>query len=161
MQHARFHSGGNPIAGVLAGAAGSTAGRVASEQINRQIGNGLKRGRPRKMSGNGWLDRSGILDKKFSTRDIIKGAKALPGLAREAVADIKGGSVSDFADLAMYGVAGKRVAKKVPGITSGVEVPGLTSGVVPMGGKGMRPAKGSEEAREFMRKLRGMRKSKK
>ena len=159
-----YASGGNPIAGVLAGAAGSTAGRVASEQINRQIGNGLKRGRPRKgMSGNGWLDRSGILDKKFSTRDIIKGAKALPALAREAVADIKGGSVSDFADLAMYGVAGKRVAKKVPGITSGVEVPGLTSGVMPMpmSGKGMRPAKGSEEAREFMRKLRGMRKSKK
>ena len=158
-----YASGGNPIAGVLAGAAGSTAGRVASEQINRQIGNGVRgRGRPRKMSGNGWLDRSGILDKKFSTRDIIKGAKALPGLAKSAVADIRGGSVSDMMDLAMHGVVGKRVPK-VKGLTTGVEVPGVTSGVVPMpmAGKGMRPAKGSEEAREFMRKLRGMRKSKK
>ena len=152
-----YASGGNPIAGVLAGAAGSTAGRVASEQINRQIGNGLKRGRPRKgMSGNGWLDRSGILDKKFSTRDIIKGAKALPGLAREAVADIKGGSLaSDVSDLAMYGVVGKKVPK-VKGLTSGVEVPGVTSGV--MGGSGM--GKGSEAMKQKMARLRSLRKKK-
>ena len=52
-------SGGNPIAGVLGAAGGSMAGRVASEQINRQIGDGLKkrgRGRPKGMSGSGWLD---------------------------------------------------------------------------------------------------------
>ena len=153
-----YASGGNPIAGVLAGAAGSTAGRVASEQINRQIGNGVRgRGRPRKgMSGNGWLDRSGILDKKFSTRDIIKGAKALPGLAREAVADIKGGSLaSDVSDLAMYGVVGKKVPK-VKGLTSGVEVPGVTSGV--MGGSGM--GKGSEAMKQKMARLRSLRKKK-
>ena len=158
-----YASGGNPIAGVLAGAAGSTAGRVASEQINRQIGNGLKRGRPRKMSGNGWLSNSGILDRKFSAGDVIRGAKALPGLAREAIGDVKGaGLASDMADMAMYGAVGKRVPK-VKGLTTGAvpDMPGLTSGVVSMGGKGMRPAKGSEEAREFMRKLRGMRKSKK
>ena len=157
-----YASGGNPIAGVLAGAAGSTAGRVASEQINRQIGNGLKRGRPRKgMSGNGWL--SGLLDKPFTARQAIQGAKKIPDLAKQAINDIKGaGLASDMADMAMYGAVGKRVPK-VKGLTTGAvpDMPGLTSGVVSMGGKGMRPAKGSEEAREFMRKLRGMRKSKK
>ena len=156
-------SGGNPIAGVLGAAGGSMAGRVASEQINKQIGDGLrrKRGRPRKMAGSGWL--SGILDKPFTARQGIQLAKNIPGLIKEGAADVRGaGLASDFAQLAMHGVAGKRVPK-VKGLTSGVvpDTPGLTSGVVPMGGKGMRPAKGSEEAREFMRKLRGMRKSKK
>ena len=112
------------------------------------------------MSGNGWLDGSGILDKKFSTRDIIKGAKALPGLAREAVADIKGGSVaSDIADMAMYGAVGKRVPK-VKGLTTGVvpDTPGLTSGVMggPMSGKGMH-GKGSDAMKEKMARLRAMR----
>ena len=153
-----YLSGGNPLAGVLAGSAGSMAGRVASEQINKQIGNGVKRGRgrPRKeMSGTGWLNRSGILDKKFSARDIIQGAKQLPGLAKSAAADIRGGSVaSDMADLAMYGAVGKRVPK-VKGLTSGVvpDVPGVTSGV--MGGKGLK--KGSPEMRAHMAHLRSMR----
>ena len=81
----------NPIGGVVGASLGSMAGKVADEKIQ---GLGLKRrGRKRKedvMEGSGWLEKSGILDKKFSTRDIIQGAKKLPGLAKSAVADVRG-----------------------------------------------------------------------
>ena len=152
-----YLSGGNPLVGVLGGASGSMAGRVASEQINRQIGNGVKRGRgrPRKgMSGSGWL--SGLLDKPFTARQAIQGAKKIPGLAREAINDVKGaGLASDMSDMAMYGVVGKRVPK-VKGLTSGaVQVPGVSSGVVSMGGSGM--GKGSEAMKQKMARLRAMR----
>lgn len=147
-------SGGNPIAGVLAGTAGTMAGRVASEQINKQIGDGLKRGRgrPRKgMSGSGWLSKSGILDRSFTARDIVKGAKALPGLAKEAGNDIAGGSLKeDLMGLAMHGAVGKRVPK-VSGVHSGAVA-------VPMGGQGM--GKGSEAMRQKMARLRSLRKKK-
>ena len=83
---------GSPVGGVVGATLGSMAGKVADEKIQ---GLGLKRGRKRKatMEGEGWLDKSGLLDKKFSTRDIIQGAKKLPGLVKEGVADIKGGSL--------------------------------------------------------------------
>ena len=105
------------------------------------------------MGGSGWL--SGLLDKPFTARQAIQGAKNVPGLAREAINDIKGaGLASDMADLAMYGAVGKRVPK-VKGLTSGVvpDVPGVTSGV--MGGKGLK--KGSPEIRAHMAHLRSMR----
>jgi hypothetical protein len=53
-------------------------------------------------------------------------------------------------DLAVHGVAGKKMPKQA----------GITSGVIPsMSGKGAgRPAKGSQEAKDKMSKLRSMRK---
>ena len=147
------------LAGPLTGMAGATlggvAGRLGAEQANKAIGgSGLrKRGRPRKMvmeGSGGWL--SGLLDKPVSARQVIKAAKSLPGLVEEAKQDIRGvGLAGDMADLAVHGVAGKKMTKQR----------GITSGVVslPMSGKGAgRPAKGSQEAKDKMRKLREMRK---
>ena len=146
------------LAGPLTGMAGATlggvAGRLGAEQANKAIGgSGMrKRGRPRKaeMHGNGWV--SGLLDKPVSARQVIRAAKSLPGLVEEAKQDIRGGTLAgDMMDLAVHGVAGKKMPKQR----------GITSGVVslPMSGKGAgRPAKGSQEAKDKMRKLREMRK---
>jgi hypothetical protein len=191
----RYASGGNPFAAAAGGTMGSIVGRIGAEQSNKALGSGIrrKRGRPRKMDGCGFLD--GLLDKPFTARQAIQGAKSLPAFGREAIQDIRGagfldsfldkpftarqaiqgakslpafgreaiqdirgaGLTDDFAQLAMHGVAGKRVPK-VKGLTSGVvpNVPGLTSGVIPMGGKGMRPAKGSNAMKEKMARLRAM-----
>ena len=120
------------LAGPLTGMAGATlggvAGRIGAEKVNEQIGSGMRRrGRPRKMmEGSGWL--SSVLDKPFTARQAIKLAKNVPGLAKEAAADIRGAGVaSDAMDMAMYGVAGKKMPKQR----------GITSGVVPMGGYGL------------------------
>lgn len=137
------------LAGPLTGMAGSTvggvAGRIGAEKVNEQIGSGMRRGRgrPRKMAmeGSGWL--SGFLDKPFTAREAIQLAKNVPGLAKEAGRDIAGaGLASDAMDLAMYGVAGKKMPKHG----------GITSGVVPMMGKGT--GKGSDAMKAKMAALR-------
>ena len=72
-----------------------------------------------------------------------------PGLVEEAKQDIRGvGLASDAMDLAVHGVAGKKIPKQK----------GLTSGVVSMSGEGT--GKGSEAMRLKMQKLRAMRKKK-
>jgi hypothetical protein len=139
-----------PIGGMAGATLGGVAGRLGAEQANKAIGgSGMrKRGRPRKadMQGTGWL--SGLLDKPFTARQAIQLAKKVPDLAKEAVADVRGaGLASDMADLAMHGVAGKKMPKQ-KGITSGV-VP------IPMSGTGSkRPAKGSQAAKDMMKALR-------
>jgi len=226
--------GGEP--GKAVGATlGKIAGRIASEQAAKAIdGSGVRRrGRPRKMSGQGWLSNSGILDRSFTARDIIKGAKALPKLAKEAGRDISGAGLGDtlepasvigkmsgqgwlsnsgildkpvtardiikgakalpklakeagrdisgagvkrgrgrpkkmsggnISDLVRNGLVGSSMPKR-RGITSGiVDVPGVSSGIVTlpsgMGGSGVkgRPAKGSPEMKERMARLRSMKK---
>jgi hypothetical protein len=168
---------GTPQGGYVGAAMGGIAGRVAGEQANKQIGDGIgrkRRGRPRKMSGgammdglvkiprvrgiteplvnvpgissgvmsgSGWFDR--VLDTSFTPRQAIRLAKSVPALGREAIADIKGASIK---------------IPKVRGITEPlVNVPGISSGVMPMSGRGARPAKGSPEMRERMARLRAMR----
>ena len=109
---------GNPVGGIV----GSTLGNIAGKKLDEVVqGSGLrKRGRKRKedvMEGSGWL--SGLLDKPFTARQAIQGAKKLPDLAKSAAADIRGAGL-----------------------------------------KPKRFVKGSEEARQFMSKLRSMRKKK-
>ena len=110
-----------PLTGIAGATLGGVAGRLGAEAVNKQIGNGMRgRGRPRKMvmDGSGFLDK--FLDKPFTARQAIKLVKNVPGLAKEAAADIRGAGVaSDAMDLAMYGVAGKKIPKQ-RGITSGV-----------------------------------------
>ena len=62
----------NPIGGVVGASLGSMAGKVADEKIQ---GLGLKRGRKRKatMEGEGWINS--LLDKPFTARQAIQGAK--------------------------------------------------------------------------------------
>jgi len=144
---------GGPALGIPVGMLGRQLGQKAADKANEQIGSGLrrKRGRPRKvaMEGSGWL--SGFLDKPFTAREAIQLAKNVPGLVKEGARDIAGaGLASDMADLAMYGVAGKKVPKQ-KGITSGVVS-------IPMSGNGA--GKGSEAMRLKMQKLRAMRKKK-
>ena len=105
----------NPIGGVIGASLGGMAGKRADEAVQ---GTGLRRRRRKKaaMEGEGWL--SGLLDKPFTARQAIQGAKKLPDLAKSAVDDIKGAGL-------------KR-----------------------------KFAKGSQEAKDFMAKLRSMRKKK-
>ena len=141
---AGYATGGNPYAVGAAGTVGGIVGRVGAEQANKQIGDGIgrkRRGRPRKMRGEGWFDK--VLDTSFTPRQAIRLGKQVPALAREAVADIKGASIK---------------IPKVRGITEPlVNVPGISSGVIPMSGRGARPAKGSPEMREKMAALRARR----
>lgn len=147
---AGYATGGNPYAVGAAGTVGGIVGRVGAEQANKQIGDGIgrkRRGRPRKMRGEGWFDK--VLDTSFTPRQAIRLGKSVPALAREAVADIKGvGFIPDRFKM-----------PKVRGITEPlVNVPGISSGVIPMSGRGARPAKGSPEMREKMAALRARRK---
>ena len=137
-----------PIGGIVGGTFGGIGGRVGAQKANEQIGSGLrKRGRPRKMVGNGWL--SSVLDRPFTARDVIRGAKSLPDGIEGMKQDIAGGSMFDgLVDIGMNGVAGKQMPKVHHG------------GVLSlMNGQGA--GKGSEAMRLKMQKLRSMRKSKK
>ena len=135
-----------PLTGIAGATVGGVAGRLGAEAVNKQIGNGMrKRGRPRKMvmEGSGFLDK--FLDSPFTARQAIQLAKNVPGLAKEAAADIRGaGLASDAMYLAMYGVAGKKMPKQR----------GITSGVVSMPMSGMGTGKGSEAMRMKMAALR-------
>lgn len=172
---------GGPALGIPAAMLGSVVGSKAADKANEQIGNGMRgRGRPRKMAmdGSGFLDK--FLDKPFTARQAIQLAKNVPGLAKEAAADIRGaGLASDAMNLAMYGVAGKKIPKQ-RGITSGVvpmsgmglasdamdlamygvagkKIPkqrGITSGVVSMPMSGMGTGKGSDAMKAKMAALR-------
>lgn len=134
-----------PALGIPLGMLGRQAGEKAGNKVNEQIGSGMRRGRgrPRKMAmeGSGWL--SGFLDTPMTPRQVIKFTGNVPGLAKEAAADIRGaGLASDAMDMAMYGVAGKKMPKHG----------GVTSGVVPMMGKGT--GKGSDAMKAKMAALR-------
>ena len=109
----------------------------------------LVKGAVADLKGAGVL--KGVLDKPFTARQAIHLGRSIPSLAKGAVADLKGAGLYDYA---MYGVA---PVPEIPGLTTGVvpKVPGITTGV--MSGRG---AKGSQEAKDFMAKLRAMRKRK-
>jgi hypothetical protein len=139
-----------PLTGIAGATTGGIAGRLGAEAVNKQIGSGVRvfteaERTPQKIKpfvkGRGVL--KGVLDKKFSVRDIVRGAKSLPGVFEGAKQDIAGaGIASDMADLAMYGVAGKKMPKQK----------GITSGVVPMSGMGT--GKGSDMMKAKMAALR-------
>jgi len=94
-----------------------------------------------------------LLDKPMTARQIIRAEKSVPSLAREAVADIKGAGVK----------RGRGRPRKMSGCGSVVGqfnepasvVGDVDGGMVGTGAKG-RPAKGSEEMRQRMAKLRSM-----
>jgi hypothetical protein len=104
------------------------------------------------MSGTGPL--SGLLDKPMTARQIIRAAKSVPALARESIQDIKGAGVK----------RGRGRPRKMSGCGSVVgefpepaSVVGDVDGMVGTGAKG-RPAKGSQEMRDRMAKLRALKK---
>jgi hypothetical protein len=100
-----------------------------------------RRGRPR---GSGFFNK--VLDKPFTARQAIRGAKALPSTVKSITDDIAGAGMTD----------GLVKIPRVRGVTAPiVDVPGISSGV--MSGRGSRPKKGSPEMREKMRRLREMR----
>lgn len=137
---------GGPALGIPAAMLGRVVGAKAADKANEQIGSGMRRGRgrPRKMvmEGSGWL--SGLLDTPMTPRQVIKFTGNVPGLVKEAAADVRGaGLASDAMDMAMYGVAGKKMPKHG----------GITSGVVPMM-SGQGTGKGSEAMRMKMAALR-------
>lgn len=108
---------GNPMGGIAGATLGGVTGRIAAEQINKSIdGSGMKRrGRPRKMSGGmtnaemlayKYKDRGvstttrgrgilkGVLDKPFTARQAIRGAKSLPSVFEGMKQDIAGASIT-------------------------------------------------------------------
>ena len=161
---------GGPVGGVAGATLGGIAGRVGAEQANKKIdGSGVRRrrGRPRKMggggmmgavrhggvvmpmSGQGWFDK--VLDTSFTPRQVVKAAKKIPDLGREAISDIKGvGVLSKFLDSSFTPRQVVKAAKKIPDL--GREA------VEEIKGVGVRPAKGSPEMRAKMARLRSLRK---
>jgi hypothetical protein len=139
-----YATGGNPMGGIAGATLGGITGRVAAEQANKAIdGSGMRkrRGRPR---GSGFFNK--VLDKPFTARQAIRGAKALPSTVKSITDDIAGAGMTD----------GLVKIPRVRGVTAPiVDVPGISSGV--MSGRGSRPKKGSPEMREKMRRLREMR----
>jgi hypothetical protein len=94
-----YASGGNPMGGIAGATLGGITGRVAAEQANKAIdGAGMVRRRGRKMyggvdpSGTGVLKR--LLDKPFTARQVIRGAKSLPDVFEGAKQDIAGAGIA-------------------------------------------------------------------
>ena len=106
------------------------------------------------MSGTGPL--SGLLDKPMTARQIIRAAKSVPALARESVADVKGAGVKRGRGRPKKSMAGcGSVVGEFPEPAS--VVGDVDGGMVGTGAKG-RPAKGSQEMRDRMAKLRALKK---
>jgi len=112
------------------------------------------------MCGQGLL-----IDKKFSVRDVFDGAKSVPKTFNKNLKSLKEGKKDDMeggghgemmptrmgADAITYSPRGKGVMPKQPKV--------IDNGVVApkMGGRGV---KGSQQAKDFMKRLREMRKKK-
>lgn len=159
---------GNPAAGIAASVATGYATQMAmnkvakDENIQGSSGSGLYGGMglyAQGQQGRG-MDSSDsedeccaqcemcggklLIDKKFSVRDVYDAAKSVPKVYKENMKSLKQGKD-------MEGGMFKRMPPRpTKEITNGVRGPS-------MGGRGV---KGSPEAKEFMRKLREMRKKK-
>lgn len=88
-----------------------------------------------------------LIDRKFSVRDVYNAAKSIPKSVNKNIKSLKEGEQEGGKILIQ---TARRPTKGMPEIPNGVRGPS-------MGGRGV---KGSPEAKEFMSKLRAMRKKK-
>jgi hypothetical protein len=90
-------------------------------------------------------------DKKISVRDIYNAAKSVPKVYKENVKSLKEGKDMEGGMIRnMTRTMPSKPTKGMPEIMNGVRGPSMSG----------RGVKGSPEAKEFMRKLREMRKKK-
>ena len=138
---------------------------LAREAVADVKGAGLKRrGRPKKMQGKGWFDS--VLDTAFTPRQAIQLAKKVPDLAKEMGSDIEGAGLKKRRGRPrkMSGCGSElpqpsSVIGDMAGTGMMEDIVGKARSVIGMGVKG-RPAKGSQEMRDRMAKLRSLRKKK-
>jgi hypothetical protein len=99
-----------------------------------------------------------FIDRKFSLRDVYDGAKSIPKQVNKNIKSLKQGKPKEKnmeggrmgSDPVTYTPRGRGIPKQPDVIDNGVRGPS-------MGGRGV---KGSQQAKDFMKKLRDMRKTK-
>jgi hypothetical protein len=167
---------GNPAAGIAASVATGYATQMAmnklakDEDIQGSSGSGLYGGsglyaqgqQGRGMDSSDSEDECScshcemcggklLIDRKFSVRDVYDAAKSVPKVYKENVKSLKQGKDMEGGMIRnMTRTMPSKPTKGMPEIMNGVRGPSMSG----------RGVKGSPEAKEFMRKLREMRKKK-
>lgn len=169
---------GGPAAGIAASVGTSYLAGLASNEIAKregiQGGSGLYAQGGRGMDSNEecceCCEMCGgklLIDRKFSVRDIYDAAKSVPKVYKENVKSLKQGK-----DMEGQGISPEKLEerkrnqkevnerfKKIMPNRPTQGMPEITNGVRMAGGKlGPRPAKGSPEMKEYMKRMRDMKK---
>jgi hypothetical protein len=169
-------TGGNPAAGIAASVAVGYASQMAANEIAKKenikgsSGSGLGSGlyaQGRGMDSDSEDECSCekcemcggklFIDRKFSIRNVYDGVKSIPKQVNKNIKSLKQGKPEDDmeggrmgSDPVTYTPRGMGMPKQPKVIDNGVRGPS-------MGGRG---AKGSQQAKDFMAKLRAMKKKK-